>query len=198
MNISEMKSSKFLKKEDCGEGIICTISGISQEDVSKEGADPELKWCLHFVNLDKPLVLNATNLQLLAKFLGSEETDDWEGKRIVLYNDPSISFSGKLTGGIRVRAYKVKSVAGVPEVEKGFSKQEFSKQEFSKKSKVERIISLFKMAGIENKENIVHEVSETIKRPIKSLLDDLTDEEINSVLDKLEKGLKINTQQEPF
>lgn len=73
-------------------------------------------------------------------------------------------------------------------------KSEPKKQEYPKKSKVERIISLFKMAGVENKDNILHEVSETIKRPIKSLLNDLTDEEIDSVLDKLEKGLRIDSE----
>lgn len=106
--ISEMKSSKFLKKEDVGEGVTCTITGVSQENVAKEGVDPEMKWCLHFSNLDKPLVLNSTNMQLIAKFLGSEDTDDWEGKKIILYDDPSVSFGGKLTGGIRVRAHKAK------------------------------------------------------------------------------------------
>lgn len=106
--ISEMKSSKFLKKDEVGEGVVCIISGVSQENVAKEGADPDLKWCLHFTNLDKPMVLNTTNMQLIAKFLKSEDTDDWEGKKIVLYDDPSVSFGGKLTGGIRVREYKGK------------------------------------------------------------------------------------------
>lgn len=104
--ISEMKTAKFLKKDDVGEGIICMIQGVSQENVAKEGADVELKWCLHFTNLDKPMVLNSTNMQLIAKFLGSEDTDDWEGKKIILYDDPSVSFGGKLTGGIRVKEYK--------------------------------------------------------------------------------------------
>jgi hypothetical protein len=104
--ISEMKSSKFLKKDDVGDGTVCTISGVSQENVAKEGVDPEMKWCLHFTNFDKPLVLNTTNMQLIAKFLQSEDTDEWEGKKIILYDDPSVSFGGKLTGGIRVRPYK--------------------------------------------------------------------------------------------
>ncbi len=107
-NIKDMKSSKFLKKDDVGEGVIVTIQGVSQENVAKEGVDPELKWCIHFTNLDKPMVLNTTNMQLIAKFLKSEDTDDWENKRIILYDDPSVSFGGKLTGGIRVREFKGK------------------------------------------------------------------------------------------
>ena len=119
--ISEMKSSKFLKKDDVGEGIIVTIQGVSQENVAKEGVDPEMKWCLHFTNLDKPMVLNSTNMQLIAKFLGSEDTDDWENKKIILYDDPSVSFGGKLTGGIRVRECKVK---GKPIVEEDITPSE--------------------------------------------------------------------------
>lgn len=107
--IHEMKSSKFLKREDVGTGRGGIISGFSQENVAKEGAEPELKWCMHFSNIDKPLVLNTTNLTLLEKFLGSDNTDDWIGKRIILYDDPAVSFAGKLTGGIRVRQYTGKT-----------------------------------------------------------------------------------------
>jgi len=49
-------------------------------------------------------------MQLIARFTGSEDTENWEGKRIILYDDPSVSFGGKLTGGIRVREFKGKKV----------------------------------------------------------------------------------------
>ncbi len=104
--ISEMRESKFLKKEDVGKGALATIESVGQMNVAKEGADQEMKWCLHFSDIDKPLVLNSTNIQLCAKICGSEDTDDWAGKRIVLYTDPNVSYGGKLIGGIRVRAPK--------------------------------------------------------------------------------------------
>lgn len=107
--IHEMKSSKFLKREDVGNGLGGIIESVSQENVAKEGVDPELKWCLHFSNIDKPLVLNTTNMTLIAKFLGSDNTDDWVGGKIILYDDPTVSFGGKLTGGIRIRQYKGKT-----------------------------------------------------------------------------------------
>lgn len=75
-------------------------------NVAKEGADPELKWCMTFVEIEKPLVLNATNVQLCEKIFGSDNTDDWRGQRLVMYADPNVSFQGKLVGGIRVRAPK--------------------------------------------------------------------------------------------
>lgn len=104
--ISEMRESKFLKKEDVGRGAMGTIQSVGQMNVAKEGADHEMKWCLTFAEIDKPLVLNSTNIQLCAQICGSEDTDHWIGKRIVLYTDPSVMYAGKVIGGIRVRAPK--------------------------------------------------------------------------------------------
>lgn len=104
MHISQLKDSKFLKKEDCGRGILVTIKGVSEENVAKEGATPEMKWCLHLHEQEKPMVLNATNGQIIAQITGAEDTDGWVGHKIVLYSDPNVSFGGKLVGGIRARA----------------------------------------------------------------------------------------------
>lgn len=109
--ISEMKESKFLKQNDVGAGMLCTVQGVDQENVAKQGAEPEMKWCLLLEESDKPLVLNSTNIQLCAKIFGSDDTDDWTGKKIVLYTDPNVSYGGKIVGGIRVRAPKAKPVA---------------------------------------------------------------------------------------
>jgi hypothetical protein len=107
--ISEMRESKFLKKEDVGAGALMTIEGCEQHNTAKEGAPPENKWCLTFAESDKPLVLNSTNAQLCARICGSDDTDDWVGHKIVLYTDPNVSYAGKIVGGIRVRAPKVKT-----------------------------------------------------------------------------------------
>lgn len=109
MHINELKSSNFLKKEDCDPAILVTIRDCTQENVAKEGAPQELKWALHFDEVEKPMILNSTNGQIIAKALGSEDSDDWSGKQIVLYHDPNVSFGGKLIGGIRVRASKAKA-----------------------------------------------------------------------------------------
>lgn len=108
--IHEMLESKFLKKEDVGAGVLYTIASVIQKNVAKEGAEPEMKWCLTFVESEKPLVLNSTNIQLAQGIFGSDDTDDWLHKAIVLYTDPNVSFQGKVIGGIRVRKPKVKPV----------------------------------------------------------------------------------------
>jgi hypothetical protein len=111
---SEMRESKFLKKEDVGGGMLMTVEGCEPHNVAKEGAPPENKWCLMFSETDKPLVLNSTNIQLCERIFGSDDTDEWIGKKIVLYTDPNVSYQGKVIGGIRVRAPKVKTPPPAP------------------------------------------------------------------------------------
>lgn len=107
----EMLTSQFLKKEDVGAGVLMTVTGVTQENVAKQGAEPEMKWCLNFNESDKPLVLNSTNIQLCHQIFGSDDTDDWTRQQIVLYTDPTVSFQGKVIGGIRVRKPKVRPAA---------------------------------------------------------------------------------------
>lgn len=103
--ISEMLPSKYLKKEDVGEGVLVTCGKVVKVNVAVEGADPEYKWALHFDEMDKPMILNSTNLQIIGNIHG-EDTDGWVGKQIVLYTDHNVSFGGKVIGGIRARAPK--------------------------------------------------------------------------------------------
>lgn len=106
MHIASLKNSNFLKKEDCEPPVLVTMREVTQENVAKEGAPQEMKWALHFNEVDKPMILNSTNGQIIAKITGSEETEDWTGHKVVLYHDPNVSFGGKLIGGIRARAPK--------------------------------------------------------------------------------------------
>lgn len=103
---SEMRESKFLKQADVGNGALMTVESCDQYNVAKEGAEPEHKWCLVFAETDKPLVLNSTNIQLCERIFGSDNTDEWVGKKLVVYTDPTVSYGGKITGGVRVRAPK--------------------------------------------------------------------------------------------
>ena len=105
---SDMIPSKYLKKGDVGPGQLWTVKRIEQVNVAKEDEAPELKWVLHFTETEKGLALNKTNIQRLEKFLGSDNTDDWMGKQVVLYWDETVEYMGELKGGIRVRAPKSK------------------------------------------------------------------------------------------
>lgn len=113
--IHEMIESKFIKKEEVDPPVLVTIAGISKQNVAKEGVEPEFKWTMSFQELDKHMVLNVTNLQVLGIICASDDSDEWVGQQVVLYNDPNVSFGGKVVGGIRVRKPKNSKARTAPE-----------------------------------------------------------------------------------
>lgn len=114
-DINTMKESRFLKKEDCGaSGILVTIRTCELMNIAKEGAPEEMKWCLTFEEIDKPYVSNVTNRAIIAAAYSETNTDNWGGFKIVLYNNPTISFGGKITGGISARAPRNQAAPVVP------------------------------------------------------------------------------------
>lgn len=111
--VNDMLPSTYLKKEDIPEPQLLTIAAIDQVVISDEGGD-KTKWAMMFSEHEKALVLNTTNIQLCALACGSDDTDDWIGKKIVLYSDPNVSFGGKLVGGLRLRAPKIAKPKAAP------------------------------------------------------------------------------------
>ena len=102
-NINDMRETKYVSQNDVDPAVLVTIAKITEEDVSLDNEPTDKKWTVHFKEDIKPLVLNWTNLNLIAIIVGSESTEDWIGKQIVLWRDKNIMFKGELKGGIRVR-----------------------------------------------------------------------------------------------
>ena len=103
------KNSKYLAKEDVGEdGLILTIKGFRMETLKSDDGDED-KMVMHFVEDLKPMVLNRTNAQLIGVVTGCSTAGEARGKQIVVYNDPTVGFGGKITGGLRI-----KKLAGQP------------------------------------------------------------------------------------
>ena len=109
-NVNDLKTSKYLKKEDVDPPVVVTIKSYEQVNVGTDSQE-ELKWALSFNELPKPMVLNSTNGQLIANIVRNNygvqnnagDFDNWIGKKVELWNDPSVGFAGRITGGIRVR-----------------------------------------------------------------------------------------------
>lgn len=118
-NINEVLSSRWMAKEDVPtSGVNLTVREVTQEAV---GEELEAKLALHFHGSYKPLLLNRTNLRILGALLGNN-TGEWKGKAVCVYSDPTISFGGKLVGGVRVRApHEERPAPG------GLSKEELEK-----------------------------------------------------------------------
>ena len=109
MKLSDIKESKYLAKDDCGEaGIVLTIDRVVGEKVGEDQrGNEEHKPVMHFQEQNvKPLIVNVTNFETIAEGTGLDDSDNWGGQRIKVYNDPNVSFAGKRTGGIRVRTPK--------------------------------------------------------------------------------------------
>jgi hypothetical protein len=104
-NVSDLGKSKYLKQTDVTPDLTVTIAGYDLVNMAKEGETKEMKYCLNFQGDVKPLSLNKTNGELIELNLGSGDFDNWIGKQIILYADPTIMCKGQRTGGIRVRYY---------------------------------------------------------------------------------------------
>ena len=107
---SEMIESRFLKKEDVGEdGTVVVVQEVEQVNVANKDQAPEYRWTMKFRQFEKPMVMNSTNIKLAEKALGSDDTADWIGKKLIVYNDPNITFGKDLVGGIRIKAHRTAS-----------------------------------------------------------------------------------------
>lgn len=101
-----MKARRFLgaylqKEEIPDSGATVRIRGAKEETLEETERN---KLILYFDDLEKGLVCNITNINVLIDVLGSDETDDWMGREVELYVDHGVMFGGKRVGGIRVRA----------------------------------------------------------------------------------------------
>jgi hypothetical protein len=111
MNFDQLvpSTSKYLGKGDVGEdGLVLTIKGFRVETLESDDGNED-KTVMHFIEDVKPMVLNRTNAQLVGVCTGAKTAGEARGKQLVVYNDPTISFAGKITGGLRI-----KKVTGAP------------------------------------------------------------------------------------
>ena len=97
-----MQPSTYLKKEDVPNPMNVQIAGIKRETVG-QGADQEQKPIIYFHGMEKGMVLNNINSQILVMIFG-DNIEAMAGKTIQLYVDPTVSFGGKMVGGLRLRA----------------------------------------------------------------------------------------------
>jgi len=122
-SVNDLKQSRFLAQKDLEKPALVTISSYQEINVAKEGAEEDKRWALSFRELEKPLILNVTNGQIISAIAGSGDFDNWIGKKIVLYVDKNVSFGGQLVGGIRCRAPRNQPQKPADEPEQSFEEQ---------------------------------------------------------------------------
>ena len=96
--------SRYLKHQDLnGADMVLTIARVTREEIQDKDGTSKKKFILYFKELEKGLVLNTTNMNTLYAVLKTDESDEWIGKRITLYEKDDIEMGGEIKSGIRVR-----------------------------------------------------------------------------------------------
>ena len=98
MKIGSVFKGDYLKAADIGKGerLNLTISEVVMAEL-----DDGEKAVVHFRSIDKGLVLNKTNANMITEIAGTDETDNWEGIAISLYST-KVDFQGKRVDALRV------------------------------------------------------------------------------------------------
>ena len=111
------RKSKYLTKEECDPPILVQIAWLAQDEVKDNDGKIEMLGVLYFNGEIKPLILNATNRDTLKAILHANTAADLKGKQIILFNDLTVSFQGRV-GGVRIRSSQQEApVSHVPQAQ---------------------------------------------------------------------------------
>ena len=102
-DLDQLYGSKYLSATDLGDKKIRTrISKIRKEMMQQQGGKPErAKFVLYLATLEKPMVLNATNKNVLVEKLGKNPAA-WIGADVGILAE-NTTFAGKPVKGLRLR-----------------------------------------------------------------------------------------------
>jgi hypothetical protein len=113
MKRSQVFPSNYFGKADVEEGPVTGIIASVIVDTIKSDHGEESKPILHFTARLRPMILNLVNWNTLEAAYG-EDSDDWGGKQVEMYFDPTVMFGKERVGGVRVRIPKVESKFAAP------------------------------------------------------------------------------------
>ena len=103
--INDMFPKKHLTPVDLGiNSVNITIERVNQVEVFDQNLNQFKKvWALFFKGKNKYMILNPTNANMLKEIFGSDDSDDWTGKKIVIYV-ADIKVAGKKVKALRIKA----------------------------------------------------------------------------------------------
>lgn len=97
MKAGDVFPGQYLKAADLGgKRVPVVVDRVEGEEIGGEH-----KAVMYFRGKDKGLVLNKTNWSMLEEITGKEDSDDWDGTRIVLY-PAKTDYQGKRVDCIRI------------------------------------------------------------------------------------------------
>jgi len=95
--------SNFLKSRDVKEPIVITITSVEVESFKDDDGGERESLVLYAREIEQGVVMSKTALNQVIEILGTDETDEWTGKRITLFNDKNVLYKGARVGGLRFR-----------------------------------------------------------------------------------------------
>ena len=99
--------------------LVYGIDGIITRQESKPRRN---KLVMAFEEIEKPLILNKTNIKRLARIFETADTSQWRGP-VTLYVEQGVEYGGRVVGGLRIKPAEVKSEP-VDAQANGFAKKE--------------------------------------------------------------------------
>lgn len=103
MDINQLFPSKYLKGADLKAPATVTIAAVKAESMYKPGEGNVTKFVLYVQNGSKGVVLTRPLAMGIAQALAEPDTDNWPGRRVVLYPVP-MTVAGSPCVAIRARA----------------------------------------------------------------------------------------------
>lgn len=104
----------YLRKEDIREPRNITITDVWSEKILGSNRP---KLVVAFEEIDKPLILNKTNIKRLVAVFDTPDTTEWRGQ-ILLYVEKGVEYAGRVVGGLRVSSPRVANGKGFENYEK--------------------------------------------------------------------------------
>jgi hypothetical protein len=96
--------SKYLKHEELdGHDWDFTVDRVERHEMKNNEGQKEQKFVVFFKEMEKGMILNATNMKTITKLMGTNESDEWKGNRITVYTKDDIEMGGEMKSGLRVR-----------------------------------------------------------------------------------------------
>jgi hypothetical protein len=101
--LSEAFPSPFIVGADLGDQEVLVTMAHTEQAKMQDGT---MRTVLFFQGKKKGLILNKTNWVKIASIHGSDDSDDWVGKQILLYSTEVTNPRGETVEGVRIRAPK--------------------------------------------------------------------------------------------
>lgn len=106
MNVKDLIIGKYLSAKDMvGQRVLATLDICQIEEFeNKTTGSTDSRPVVYFEDLDQGMVLNKTNLKVLAREFG-EETAQWKGKRVLVTTHQVKTPAGAEVPGLRIEPW---------------------------------------------------------------------------------------------